>query len=1015
LTTDKDSGVEEEMNQGSHTSKASLKSKKSIDTNSLSSTPKSLAKNPTDGRPSNKTVNAFSSKPKISEKKLIFKKDEKPSMAHGNVLNISSSPQGLKESQEGKSTKPQNYLTLLSALENNYTVFNKDLIGFAFAKIVGFTSQEFCIRLQRIKKEMNELLGLGDNVIVENYNFLLKFLDNSADTINIKIKSLGVDFDTNNDTEELQGNLNLSVLSDEGLMDHYYIKNNSVAFEIPIKRKRAMSENDEQDEAPVNRLESRLANRKRLSSEEINRRIQTKLQLAEKNKHLMKAQYQENMDKWMRKMKNIKSMKKIEKQEKMQKLSDKLEKFDMRHKQYLNERISKAKYEQDKVAEINFLRRMEKENKDLSIIKKLDISIERRQNYINQRLSKTMQRNLKEEEVERKRKLDEEEYRNKIIRKLEKTYQKKEEDSLFTVNDKLELVNKRRGKIEEKIEFLKSVYSENFIWELLQADYFNLDDLCELSKLTKFELLKAKLKKDKDIIDKLYDGKNKSKTKITTTETITSGHDDKTEIDEGNDSFADSEKEDVPKRSRSFTIFDENDLMEVDYLFIDTAKKRKRKKKKKPEHIKNRLIRTINSMSQKDLTKFFTKMNTDKEIKRFLIRKKNGRYIKSRIIITNEQNLNRDIPPFNVEKDIVTSLTEGLADVEGDISFLDEKKEKIIKMVQTSDLNKNEGTILINSESLSNILEKNSITVKWCKLCNVIIPNDQDANIHFSKQEHKKIKSEYNLSLQDDSNFIMVFQSFPGDISEELKAERINAIKLRFKKVKQKLSLRAVKHENFWSYKQDFPSNNKQRIQKISFDIEKQGTNIKDYDSLESGLKDLIKILEQKKQNDLHIMRQVKIVSCLVEILKKPAVCHKSEIKNLGKIIELIIKVLMYFSSIIENRNYMIVTNRLSTIVDLLLWVLNKPSKIPLGISFLPDLIYIITIHIKHRIPFEHLSMKDDLLEYIFLSNILLKFRQKYTSMVGPIDLTSGFGSFPLVLLKSLGLIEALTFQINIK
>jgi hypothetical protein len=97
-----------------------------------------------------------------------------------------------------------------------------------------------------------------------------------------------------------------------------------------------------------------------------------------------------------------------------------------------------------------------------------------------------------------------------------------------------------------------------------------------------------------------------------------------------------------------------------------------------------------------------------------------------------------------------------------------------------------------------------------------------DINVHFSKQEHKKLKSEYNLSLQEDSNFIMVFQSFPGDISEELKAERINAIKIRFKKVKQKLSLRAVKHENFWSYKQDFPSNNKQRIQKISFDIEKQ-------------------------------------------------------------------------------------------------------------------------------------------------------------------------------------------------
>jgi hypothetical protein len=84
------------------------------------------------------------------------------------------------------------------------------------------------------------------------------------------------------------------------------------------------------------------------------------------------------------------------------------------------------------------------------------------------------------------------------------------------------------------------------------------------------------------------------------------------------------------------------------------------------------------------------------------------------------------------------------------------------------------------------------------------------------------MKNEYNLNLQDDSNLILVFECQPGDVSEELKNERLNAIKIRCKKVKQKLLLRAVKHENFWSYKQDFPSNSKQRIQKIAFDLEKQ-------------------------------------------------------------------------------------------------------------------------------------------------------------------------------------------------
>ncbi len=119
-------------------------------------------------------------------------------------------------------------------------------------------------------------------------------------------------------------------------------------------------------------------------------------------------------------------------------------------------------------------------------------------------------------------------------------------------------------------------------------------------------------------------------------------------------------------------------------------------------------------------------------------------------------------------------------------------------------------------------------------------------------------------------------------------------------------------------------------MQKISIEIEKLTIPIiKDYDQLESALKELIKILEQKKQNDLHILRQSRIIHFLMEVLKKPPVCLKSEMKQLGKIIEYVIKILMRFNNVRENRNYMIVTNRLCVLVDLLLWILNKPTKIP--------------------------------------------------------------------------------------
>jgi hypothetical protein len=1049
-----------------------------------------------------------SSQSKIPKNSSSLLKTNTSSTSSTSGINLFKSPSkqttnNLHGSNSGKKEKENNWTTnkeapiILSNLETYILNLQKEKLTWGFNKINFLKNVHFFSKLFLIKKEMTDILN---HPTLPDYEpFLLRYIEGTLNQINIKLNKKGDNLNNNLNTsyssteDNLKRDMNTSTLSDDGLIDYIYFKNNSVSFEIPLKRERAMSEQDKSKN--LRSKFTKMKERVRMSSEEIVKRMQHKLQKAELNRDNLKLQYQENISKLMSRISDIKKKKKKERQENMQKLVDKLEKYNQRHQQFLNEKTSKAKSVQEKVAEVNFLHRMEKENKDLSIIKKLNISIERRESYIKQKLDKTLQRNLKEEAVEKKRKFNEDEVRSKILKKIEKSENSKilevEEKIKLKIDDKIDLVNKRKLQMENQFEFLKNIYSENFIWELVQADYFDVDVLNNLTSITKFEILKAKLKKDRELIDSLFDKNNKSKisTKTKTQEgTIFSGSNlgvDNYDLNNLNEadliSDSSSTKENLSiKRSKSFTIFREDDFLEVDYLFKDSATKKKRKKKKKkPEVIKHKIIKSINSMSQSDLSIFFSKIKQDKKIKKFLIRSNTGKYIKSKIIVRNEEISNRggcnfvlNTSPVNkqgnnllqlqvnapgqIEATVSNEATplslaspvnnintqtsnyslsenETLSDrefltedrdreKETNLSFI--CKEKLIRNIvqNNSDvltkqdvLNNNTNTILINSESLTNILEKNSILVKWCKLCNMIIPNDQDTSIHISKIEHKKLKNEYGISLQDDSSYIMVFQTLPGDISEDLKNERINAIKIRFKKVKQKLSLRAIKHENFWSYKQDFPSNNKQRLQKISFEIEKNTIPvIKDYESLENSIKDLIKILEQKKQNDLHIMRGLKVIHCLVEILKRPAVCHKSEIKNLGKIIELVVKVLMYFSTLIENRNYMVVTNRMSVIVDLLLWVLNKPSKLPLGISFLPDLIYLITIHIKHRIPFEYLSMKDDFLEYLFISNILIKFKQKYTSLVGPIDLTSGFGSFPLVLLKSLGMIEALTSQINI-
>ena len=177
----------------------------------------------------------------------------------------------------------------------------------------------------------------------------------------------------------------------------------------------------------------------------------------------------------------------------------------------------------------------------------------------------------------------------------------------------------------------------------------------------------------------------------------------------------------------------------------------------------------------------------------------------------------------------------------------------------------------------------------------------------------------------------------------------------------------------------------------------------------------MIKVFEQKVPNDLHILRQTKAVPCFIEIIRKPPICHKSDIKNLGKNLDLIIKLMINFSSIKENRNYLIATNRLTVMIDLLLWILNKPSKIPLAVSFLPDLLYLLRIHIKHNVPYEYLMLKNDFLEYAMLSNVTVKFKQKFLTINRPIDISGGFGNISLVIIRMIGMLEAMTFNITAK
>lgn len=1073
--------------------------------------------------------------------------------------SIYSSPS--KKLNQIKLERIEDFKKNFEFLDNILKIKLKNNLNFCFTKILEYSNSDFILKFRELKTKTIDFLnnfslitsGIEDykdlvvnksnsNLLENNnenlffntlqiHNYFEKIVNELKEKLNLPINKVNDDLENDeslsksNNYSQNQSNdflaeneFNISAISEDCLFEYENVrkntKNNSLCLDlpIPIKRDRAMSENDESlnifyslkakdrsnfkgnyiNETSNNTLNyfekfeqmnhknslknigfeidfvkdnsniislnsennssnfnsakgknfelrfSRLNKKTRLSSEEMERRIKEKLEQAEKNKKDLKKLHTENYNRTMMKIKDIKTKKKMEKIQKMQKLYKKIEKFNQRHQEYLNEKLSKVKSENEKIAEIKFLLKIDKENKNINLLKKLDVSIDRRKKYIEQKLWKTKVRNKKEEDLIKSSKnlrddssnshylttLYDDEIKAKFLNKfkknlnceIDKKSQTKENDSKenrsfknesnksdklknnfitnnlknksflnekhfencpqykkqksslsknknlissnkiedtysctcnlvnviqkenFT-NDKSRIIyNQKKQKLEENFEFIRTIYSENFIWELLEADYFDIDELCELSQVTKFELLKSKLKKDKEKIDKLYENKNNCNLRNDLNKNLISSNNTSninifnnlsskfsnqnctsnsnniniSNFSNGNAlcSLSNSKKQNIvktdsvnsfineqeknyfnfeeqilandsdekdsfyfenQKKSRSFMHFDENEFFDYEYLFYDNSiKKNKKKKKKKAiknknnnenidnvntnymesnsvnnddtDKIKNTLIKTINSMSHKTISTLYKSINTDnKKMKNYLVKSKDGKYLKSKILIRNEdsenenknqiknsnynsnkisnhkmneksidnkvqnksikktqssnnivsisnisdQNLiiNNDITKkssdrldekiennkanenlrnindleneaINLKKNrgenIDKKIFDDLIIIDGETSNKNKKEdyqsinieensnefnqnlenqEKLIKDIVSNndisdilDINSNgKKTLMINSESVSKIIEQNAISIKWCKLCNVIV------------------------------------------------------------------------------------------------------------------------------------------------------------------------------------------------------------------------------------------------------------------------------------------------------
>ena len=140
---------------------------------------------------------------------------------------------------------------------------------------------------------------------------------------------------------------------------------------------------------------------------------------------------------------------------------------------------------------------------------------------------------------------------------------------------------------------------------------------------------------------------------------------------------------------------------------------------------------------------------------------------------------------------------------------------------------------------------------------------------------------------------------------------------------------------------------------------------------------------------------------------------HKSQLDEWLRVVDSGLTLLVLIVQLQENRTYMLLTNRLVPLVELLLWCLNRPTKSVYSLSCVPQLFYLLNRHLRHTLPVnappQHRYFQNQWVEYIFSCPLVLKLKQKFLSFNGGLDLSTAMGKVPLALLKSIAFLETLT------
>lgn len=120
----------------------------------------------------------------------------------------------------------------------------------------------------------------------------------------------------------------------------------------------------------------------------------------------------------------------------------------------------------------------------------------------------------------------------------------------------------------------------------------------------------------------------------------------------------------------------------------------------------------------------------------------------------------------------------------------------------------------------------------------------------------------------------------------ESTGRKIEPTKLRYLKLKQKLASVCFKHEDVCMGK-EAASSNKPRLMKLSIELERQASSqVHNYAQMEATVREIAKILEQRKDSDLHVLRQSKFIPSVMEFCKRMLSSYKNQYKEAMRVVE---------------------------------------------------------------------------------------------------------------------------------